>query len=69
MMAKEILQKIHAALPKNFTSKFCVRAVDYDKDGDLDLFVSGRVDPWNYPKPVSSFILAKRYKKRCCKIY
>ncbi|SFP61713.1 FG-GAP-like repeat-containing protein [Parafilimonas terrae] len=44
------------ALPKNFTSKFCVRAADYDKDGDLDLFVSGRVDPWNYPKPVSSFI-------------
>ncbi|MBY0481830.1 MAG: VCBS repeat-containing protein [Chitinophagaceae bacterium] len=44
------------ALPKNFTSKLCVRAVDYDKDGDLDLFVSGRVDPWNYPKPVSSFI-------------
>ena len=46
-----------SALPKNFTSKFCVRAVDYDKDGDLDLFVAGRVDPWNYPKPVSSFIL------------
>jgi hypothetical protein len=45
------------ALPQNFTSKFCVRAVDYDKDGDLDLFVAGRVDPWNYPKPVSSFIL------------
>lgn len=22
----------------------------------MDLFVSGRVDPWNYPKPVSSFI-------------
>lgn len=44
------------ALPQNFTSKFCVRAVDYDKDGDLDLFVAGRVEPWNYPKPVSSFI-------------
>jgi hypothetical protein len=45
------------ALPKNFTSKLCVRAVDYNKDGKLDLFVSGRVDPWNYPKPVSSIIL------------
>ncbi|QQL48651.1 VCBS repeat-containing protein [Mucilaginibacter ginkgonis] len=45
------------ALPLNNTSKLCVRAVDYDHDGDLDLFVSGRVDPWNYPKPVSSFIL------------
>nr|WP_294941266.1 VCBS repeat-containing protein [uncultured Mucilaginibacter sp.] len=45
------------ALPANFTSKLCVKAVDYNKDGSLDLFVSGRVDPWNYPKPVSSFIL------------
>ena len=44
------------ALPNNFTSKFCVRAIDYDKDGDLDLFISGRVEPWSYPKPVSSFI-------------
>ncbi|AMR33757.1 RNA-binding protein [Mucilaginibacter sp. PAMC 26640] len=45
------------ALPVNFTSKLCVKAVDYDKNGSLDLFVSGRVEPWNYPKPVSSFIL------------
>jgi ASPIC and UnbV/FG-GAP-like repeat len=44
------------ALPKNFTSKFCVRASDYNHDGKLDLFISGRVDPGNYPKPVSSFI-------------
>ncbi|MBK0378639.1 VCBS repeat-containing protein [Mucilaginibacter segetis] len=45
------------ALPANFTSKLCVKAVDYNKDGALDLFVSGRVEPWSYPKPVSSFIL------------
>ncbi len=44
------------ALPQNFTSKLCVRAADYDQDGKLDLFISGRVDPGNYPKPVSSFI-------------
>jgi hypothetical protein len=44
------------AIPYNLTSKACVRAADFDKDGDLDLFISGRVDPWNYPKAVSSFI-------------
>jgi len=44
------------ALPENRSSKLCVRAFDFNKDGKLDLFVSGRVDPWHYPRPVSSFI-------------
>jgi hypothetical protein len=51
------------ALPKNFTSKLCVKAADYNKDGKLDLFVSGRVEPWSYPKPVSSIILRNDSKK------
>lgn len=44
------------ALPKNFTSKSCVRAADFNHDGKLDVFVGGRVSPGQYPKPVSSFI-------------
>ena len=45
-----------SALPANYVSKLCVRAMDINHDGKPDLFVSGRVDPQHYPKPVSSFI-------------
>lgn len=43
-------------LPVNYTSKSCVKGADYDNDGDLDLFIGGRVFPGSYPMPVSSFI-------------
>jgi hypothetical protein len=52
-----------SALPVNHISKFCVRSFDYNKDGKPDLFVSGRVNPWNYPQPVNSFIFRNDSEK------
>lgn len=43
-------------IPANYTSKSCVKAADYDNDGDLDLFLGGRSLPGMYPTAVSSFI-------------
>lgn len=51
------------AIPENLTSKSCVRAADYDRDGDLDLFIAGRVEPGKYPVPVSSMIFRNDSKE------
>lgn len=45
------------AIPRNFSSKSCVKAADIDNDGDLDLFIGGRFVPGFYPQPESGYIL------------
>lgn len=51
---------VHAPdrLPTLLTSTGCVVSIDYDRDGDDDLFVGGRLTPQQYPTAPRSYLLA-----------
>ncbi len=48
---------ITQALPEINTSSSCIEAADYDGDGDLDLFVGGRIIVKEYPFSPRSYVL------------
>lgn len=48
------------ALPENLNSKSCVAGGDFDRDGDMDLFVGGSHIAGKYPVSAGSFLLENR---------
>ena len=51
-------------LPRIRRVQSCLLSIDIDKDGDLDIFVGGRINPAGYGLAASSYLLANDGKGR-----
>lgn len=54
---KGVFQRSLTALPEELSNGSCVRAADFDRDGDLDLFIGGRSVSGAYPVASKSALL------------
>ncbi|MEZ6120763.1 MAG: ASPIC/UnbV domain-containing protein [Pirellulaceae bacterium] len=57
-----------AALPVETSSGSVVCAADYDRDGDLDVFVGGRIIPGRFPEAPTSMFLENQSDGRTAKL-
>jgi hypothetical protein len=58
---------LNEGLPQIVTPASGVVAADYDRDGDLDLFICGRVSPGEYPLSPKSFLLRNDSENKKCR--
>lgn len=54
---KATFSDVSSVLPNMLTSSASVSGADFDRDGDIDLFISGRVKPGEYPLTPKSYLL------------